>query len=91
MRICPTCGDMVAATLRCCPRCAGPLPEPRTGEPAYPGTPEYPGESGYTGGPGYLPAPYLAEPDYPAEPRISRGARVPSCSLSGGARVRRGA
>jgi hypothetical protein len=53
MRICPTCGDMVAATLRCCPRCAGPLPEPRTG---------------YPGGPGYLPAPYLAESDYSAEP-----------------------
>ena len=65
MRICPTCGDMVAATLRCCPRCAGPLPQPRAG---YPGSPEYPRESGYTGGPGYLPAPYLAEPDYPAEP-----------------------
>ena len=71
MRICPTCGDMVAATLRCCPRCSGPLPEPRTG---YGGPPGYAGEPGYPAETGYLPAPhaaeadYLAEPSYPAEP-----------------------
>ena len=82
MRICPTCGDMVAATLRCCPRCSGPLPEPRTGyggppgyagEPGYPAEPGYPGEAGYLAAPyaaetGYLPAPYAAEAGYLAEP-----------------------
>ena len=61
MRICPTCGDMVAATLRCCPRCSGPLPEPRTG---YPGPPGHPGEPGYPAEADYLPAPYAAEADY---------------------------
>ena len=51
MRICPTCGDMVAATLRCCPRCSGPLPEPRTGyggPPGYAREPGYPAEAGVT-------------------------------------------
>ena len=89
MRICPTCGDMVAATLRCCPRCSGPLPEPRAG---YGGPPGYPArEPGYPAETGYLPAPYLAEattraplsrgaraslePGYPAEPGRSR--RIP--------------
>ena len=51
MRICPACGNMVAATLRCCPRCTGPLPEPRTG---YGGPPGYSGEpaigDGFAGG-----------------------------------------
>ncbi len=48
MRICPTCGDLVTATMRCCPRCAGRLPQPGPGYPP---------------GPGYLPAPaYPAEP-----------------------------
>jgi hypothetical protein len=72
MRICPTCGDMVAATLRCCPRCSGPLPEPRTGyggPPGYAGEPGYPAEAGYlpapyAAGADYLPAPYAAEADY---------------------------
>ena len=43
MRICPTCGDVVASTLRCCPRCTGPLPEPRTGYGGRRGTPANPG------------------------------------------------
>ena len=67
MRICPTCEDMVAATLRCCPRCSGPLPEPRTGyggPPGYAGEPGYPAEPGYAGEAGYLPAPYTAETGY---------------------------
>ena len=49
MRICPTCGDVVASTLRWCPRCAGPLPEPGTGD----GAPGYPREPGYVGGTGF--------------------------------------
>jgi len=71
MRICPTCGDTVAATLRCCPRCSGPLPWPRTGyggPPGYAGEPGYPAEPGYPRETGYLPAPYAAEADYLAEP-----------------------
>ena len=76
MRICPTCGDAVASALRCCPRCTGPLPEPRTGygwPPGYPGEPGYPAETGYLPAPDaaeadYLAAPYLAEPGYRVEP-----------------------
>jgi hypothetical protein len=79
MRICPTCGDQVAVTLRYCPRCTTLLPErgyrPAPGyyaEPGhYPDPPHYaePGhyaEPSYDAESGYPPA-----PGYPAEPRYS--------------------
>jgi hypothetical protein len=82
MRICPTCADQVAVTLRYCPRCSTLLPEPGY-RPAlgyyaesghYPDSRHY-AESGqyaepeYDPEPGYRPAPgHPAEPGYPAAP-----------------------
>jgi hypothetical protein len=70
MRICPTCADQVAVTLRYCPRCATRLPEPG-----------YRPDAGYRPGPGYYAEPghypdprhyaepgYYEEPEYDAEP-----------------------
>jgi hypothetical protein len=82
MRICPTCADQVAVTLRYCPRCSTLLPEPgyrpaagHYTEPAhYPDPRNYaePGhyaEPEYDPEPGYPPAPgYPAEPGYPPAP-----------------------
>ena len=75
MRICPTCGDMVAATLRCCPRCSGPLPEPRTG---YGGPPGYAGDPGYPAEPGYLPAPHAVEDGYLPAPHAVEDGYLPA-------------
>ena len=62
MRICPTCADQVAVTLRYCPRCATLLPEP-----GY--RPGYYGESGHYPGPRHYPEPgHYAEPEDDAEP-----------------------
>ena len=82
MRICPTCADQVAVTLRYCPRCSTPLPEPgyRPAPGYYPEPGHYPAprhyaESGYYAEPeydpeaGYPPAPgYPDEPGYPPAP-----------------------
>ncbi len=81
MRICPTCGDPVAGTPRCCPRCSAPLPEPGTA--AGPGTVTWPGIvtwSGYPEASGYRPDSgypakhgYTTGPEYPAEPGYPTG------------------
>ena len=79
MRICPTCGDQVAVTLRYCPRCTAPLPDPgyrpapgyyaepgHYAEPRHWAEPGHYAEPEYDAEPGYLPAPgYPAESGYP--------------------------
>ena len=72
MRICPTCADQVAVTLRYCPRCTTPLPEPGYrpapryyAEPGHYPDPRHYAETGHYAEPGYPPAPgYPAEPGY---------------------------
>ena len=64
MRICPTCADQVAVTLRYCPRCTTLLPEP-----GYRPEPGYYSERGHYPGPRHYADPgHYAEPDYDAEP-----------------------
>lgn len=70
MRICPTCGDQVPLTLRYCPGCTAPLPEPRY-RPAtgYDEGPEHYAEPGQYVEPGHYPEPgYYGEPEYYAKP-----------------------
>jgi hypothetical protein len=85
MRICPTCADQVAVTLRYCPRCTTLLPEPgyrpapgHYAEPGHYPDPRHYAEPGhyaepeYDAEPGYPPAPgYPSAPGYPAEPGYS--------------------
>ena len=64
MRICPTCADQVAVTLRYCPRCTTLLPEP-----GYRPAPGYYSERGHYPDPRHYADPgHYAEPDYDAEP-----------------------
>jgi hypothetical protein len=64
MRICPTCADQVAVTLRYCPRCRTLLPEP-----GYRPAPGYYAEPGhYRDPPHYAEPGHYAEPQYDAEP-----------------------
>jgi hypothetical protein len=73
MRICPTCADQVAVTLRYCPRCSTLLPEPGyRPAPGYDTEPgHYPGPRHYAE-PGHYPEPeYGTESGYPAGPGYS--------------------
>jgi hypothetical protein len=64
MRICPTCADQVAVTLRYCPRCTTLLPEP-----GYRPAPGYYAERGHYPDPrDYADPGHYAEPEYDAEP-----------------------
>jgi hypothetical protein len=64
MKICPACGDQVAVTLRYCPRCTAPLPEPGYGR-----APGYYAEPGHYLEPGHYAEPgNYSEPEYDAEP-----------------------
>jgi hypothetical protein len=64
MRICPTCADQVAVTLRYCPRCSTLLPEP-----GYRPAPGYYAEPGHYADPRHYAEPgHYADPDYGAEP-----------------------
>jgi hypothetical protein len=79
MRICPTCADQVAVTLRYCPRCTTLLPEPEYrpapryyAQPGHYPDPRHYAETGHYAEPGYDAEPgYPPAPGYPAEPGYS--------------------
>ena len=70
MRICPTCADQVAVTLRYCPRCSTLLPEPGyRPAPGYYAEPGHYPDPRYYADPGHYAVPeYGAEPGYPPAP-----------------------
>ena len=83
MRICPTCGDPVAVTLRYCPRCTAALPEP--GYYAEPGI--RPGTTGPVSAGARLSGGAWLSAGAP----ISAGLGIRGAGVSGGVRISGGA